>query len=77
MIAGYCVAVGLAVYEYLTGEFEVVDVVERTDTHFVFIEFKQVIEKACSTNFAKTSLRPFRCFVALEVFLTRKPYATY
>ena len=77
MIAGYCVAVRLPIYEDLTGECEVVDVVECTDTHFVFVEFKQVIEKACSTNFAKSSLRPFRCFVPLEVFLTRKPYAAY
>ena len=77
MIAGYCVAVRLPVYEDLTGECEVVYVVERADTHFVFIEFKQVIEKACSTNFAKTSLRPSRCLVPLEVFLARKPYVAY
>lgn len=77
MIAGHCIAVWFSVYEYLTGEHQVVDVVERTDTHFVFIEFEQVIEKACSANFAETSLRPIRCLVTLEVFLARKPYATY
>lgn len=77
MIAGDCVPAGLSVYEYLTGEYEVVYVVERTDTHFVLIEFKQAIKKARSTNFAKTSLRPSRCLESPDVFLTRKTYAAY